>query len=57
MLRNNTLIGEETNTKLKESRKGSEETVFIHLKHICFTFNLWKCMEQMKYNCKLDFDH
>ena len=22
-----------------------------------FTFNLWKCMKPMKYNCEMDFGH
>lgn len=50
-------MGEDVIEKRKEKRQRSEGSAFISLKCFCFTFNLWKCMEQMKYNCKVDFDH
>lgn len=47
----------ENEIETKWELQSGNESVFICLKCFCLTFNLWKCMEHRKYNCKVDFDH
>lgn len=52
--------GGEENGAMGETERGGEAgggQSSSFFKCICFTFNLWKCMELMKYNCMVDFDH
>lgn len=37
--------------------KRESERASIYLKCVYLTFNLWKCVYQMRSNCKVEFDY